>query len=80
VRSGQFEELAPDMGPAEGQAHLLPTLGERGVAAIAIDLQDAGELAEMRLGPLALAIGSVDLGDHRRIIAAPRAIIAGIGP
>ena len=68
------------MRPTEGKADLLPSLGKRGVAAIAIDLQDAGEVAEVRLGPLALAIGGVDIGDHRRIIAAPWSIVARIGP
>ena len=27
-----------------------------------------------------LAVGGIDIGDHRRIAAAPRAIIAGVGP
>jgi hypothetical protein len=58
----------------------LPAFGERGIAAVAIDLQYACEVAEMSLGPLALAIGGIDVGDHRRIIAAPWAIVAGIGP
>ena len=34
----------------------------------------------MRLGALGLAIGSLYLGDHERVTAVPRSIIAGIGP
>jgi len=34
----------------------------------------------MRFGSLGLAIGSVDIGSHRRITAAPWPIVAGIGP
>jgi hypothetical protein len=34
--------------------------GERGIAAIAIDLQDAGKIAEMRFGSLGLAVGGID--------------------
>src|SRR5690606_17987855 len=62
------------------EAHLLPATSERSVAAIAVDLQDAGKIAEVGVGPLRLAVGGIDIGDHRRIVAAPRAIIAGIGP
>jgi hypothetical protein len=47
---GQLVELAAHVRPAEGEADLLATPGERGIAAIAIDLQDAGEVAEMRFG------------------------------
>ncbi len=68
------------MRPTEGEAHLLAALGERGVSAIAIDLQDAGKIAKMGIGPLCLAIRGIDVGDHRRMAAAPRPIIAGIGP
>ena len=77
---GELVELAPDMGPAEGELDLLPPPGERGIAAIAIDLQDTGEVAEVRFCPLALAIGGIDIGNHRRIIAAIWSIITGIGP
>jgi hypothetical protein len=34
----------------------------------------------MHLGPRGLAIGGIDIGDHRRITATPWPIIAGIGP
>lgn len=77
---GQFVELAAHVRPAESEADLVTPPGERGIAAIAIDLQDAGKIAEMRFGSLAPAVGGVDIGDHRRITAAPRAIVAGIDP
>ena len=76
----QFVELAAHMCPAEREADLLPSPGERRVAAIAIDLQDPGEVAEVRLCLLAFAVGGIDIGDHRRISAAPWAIIASISP
>jgi len=66
--------------PAEGQAHLLQAPGQGSIAAKAIDLQDAGEVTEMGLGPLALAVSGIDIGHHRRIFAAPWSIVAGIGP
>ena len=58
------------------------------IAAIAIDLQDVGKIAEMDLGALRrfgeaqdrLAIGGIDIGDHRRIAAAPWSVIAGPSP
>ncbi|GAY21268.1 hypothetical protein SFOMI_1805 [Sphingobium fuliginis] len=68
------------MRPAEGEADLLAPLGERGVAAIAIDLQDACEVPEMGLGPFGLTVRGVDVGHHRRITAAPGSIVADIGP
>jgi hypothetical protein len=34
----------------------------------------------MGVGPFSLAIGSIDIGDYRRIAAAPGPVIAGIGP
>lgn len=66
------------MGPAERQAHRV-ALGEHRVAAIAIDLQDAGEAGEMGDGPFGLAVGSIDIDDAGRIGAAPGTVIAGIG-
>lgn len=53
---GELVKLAPDMCPGEGETDLLPPR-QRGVAAIAVDLQDAGEVAEVRLRPFALAVG-----------------------
>ena len=54
--------------------------GERSVAAIAVDLKDACKIREMRLGPFGLAVGGVNIGDHRRVVTAPRPIITSIGP
>ena len=67
------------MGPAEGELNLA-TLGERAIAAIAIDLQDALEASQMRDRPLGLAIGRIDVGHAWRIGATPGAIVAGVGP
>ena len=68
------------MRPAESEPDLLSPPGERGVAAIAVDLQDAREIAKMRVRTLGLAIRSIDIGDDRWIAAAPWPVIAGIGP
>ena len=38
----QFVKLAPDVCPAEGQLDLLPTLGERGIAAISVNKRRSG--------------------------------------
>jgi len=77
---GQLVDYRPHVRPGRRRVQLLPSLRQSGIAAKAIDLQDAGEVAEMRFGPLALAIGSIDVGHHRRILAAPRSIVPGIGP
>jgi len=45
------------VSPAKGQLDTLSTFGERGVAAVAVDLQDACEVTEMRLRPFPLAVG-----------------------
>jgi len=43
------------MGPAEGKAELLSAaLGERCIAAIAVDLQDACKISKVNVGPLGL--------------------------
>lgn len=68
------------MCPAEGKRELLTPTGKRRIAAIAVNLQDAGEIPEMRLWPLCLAIGGIDIGDDRRVSPAPWPIVAGIGP
>jgi hypothetical protein len=51
-----------------------------GVAAIAVDLKNAGEAGEMCEGALALAVGGVAINDGRRIGTAPGPVVAGIGP
>jgi hypothetical protein len=48
--------------PAKSEADLLAAPGERGIAAIAIDLQDTCKITEMRFCPFALAIGCIDIG------------------
>ena len=68
------------MGPAECQLDALPTFSEGGIAAIAVDLQDAGEVTEMRLRPFAFAVAGIDIGDQWWGVPTPWAIIAGIGP
>ena len=67
------------MGPAKGKLDGT-TLSEDSVAAIAVNLQNALEAGEMADWPLGLAIGRIDVNDARRIGAAPRPIIARIGP
>ena len=47
----QLVELASDVRPAERQDDLLPSASQRGIAAIAIDLEDAGERTEVGRGP-----------------------------
>src|SRR5581483_1393653 len=76
---GDLVELAPYMAPAEGEVNLA-RLGERPVAGIAIDLEDAAEAHEMSGGAFGLAIRCVDVGDGRRVRSRPRAIVARIGP
>jgi hypothetical protein len=59
------------MAPAEGQFDLAG-FGERAIAGIAVDLQDAPEALEMGDRALRLAVGRVDIGDCRRRRSAPR--------
>lgn len=75
---GELVEAAPSMRSPERQLHRVAS-GQCLVAAIAIDLQDAGEAVEMGDGPLALAIGGIDISDGSRIGAAPGPVVAGIG-
>ena len=67
------------MGPAKGKLHIV-ALGERPITAIAVDLQDAGKASEVSDRLLGLAIGRVHIGDPGRVGAAPRPIIACVGP
>ena len=76
---GELVEAPAHMGPAEGELDVA-ALGEHAIAAIAVDLQDAVEAGEMGDRPLGLAVGRVDVGDARRIGAAPWPIVARIGP
>ena len=67
------------MGPAEGKLDAA-ALGQRAVAAIAIDLQHAPEAGQMGHRSLGLAVGCVDVDHAGRIGAAPGPVVAGIGP
>ena len=67
------------MRPAERKLDVA-ALGELAVAGIAIDLQDALEAVEMGDRPLGFAVGCIDIGDARRIDAAPWPVVGGIGP
>jgi hypothetical protein len=67
------------MTPAEGE----PDLASRGqgvVAGITVYLQHAMEAGEMGSWPLRLAVWRIDIGDARRIGAAPRPVVPGISP
>jgi len=50
------------------------------VSDVAVALQEVGEAVEVGQGPLDLPISRIDIGDTRRVTAAPEAIIVGIGP
>ena len=50
------------MRPAEREADLLMTPGQRRIGTIAVDLQDAGKAGQVRFGSLGLAIAGVDIG------------------
>ena len=76
----QLVKLPAHVRPTKGELDLLPSLGQRSVATIAVDLQDAGEVAQMRFGALRFTVSGINIGNHRRIIATPGPVIAGIGP
>ena len=63
---------------------LLPRLEGAGIIVVGIVALVGGRgfwVEDMGIEyPLALAVGGIDIGDHRRIIAAPRPVIASIGP
>ena len=67
------------MGPAEGERDVA-LLGQRAIAAIAVDLQHALEAGQVRDRPLGRAVGRIDVGHRRRVGSAPRSIVARIGP
>ena len=78
ARVGQLVEVPAHVAPAEGELHVAPP-GQHLVAAIAVDLQDALEAAQMCDRPLGLAIRRIDVGNAGRIGTAPRSIVPGIG-
>lgn len=53
--------------------------GELAIAGIAVDLQDPLEACEMGDRSIGFAIGGIDIGDARRIGAAPWPVVRGIG-
>ena len=79
ARGSEFIEGAADVRPAKGKLHVI-ALGERPIAAIAVDLQDTVEAGEVSDRLLGLAIGRVHIGDPGRVGAAPRPIIPRVGP
>src|SRR5258707_3160802 len=78
ARIGHLVEGPAHVAPAEGKPHVA-LLGQYLVAAVAVDLQDALEAAEVRDRPLGLAVGRIDIGDTRWIGAAPWPVVPGIG-
>ena len=54
--------------------------GERSITAVAVDLQYPGKITQMSLSAFRLAVGGIDISNHRRVAPTPWAIIAGIGP
>jgi hypothetical protein len=64
---------------AEGEADVA-LFGERAVAGVAVDLEDAGEAGKMRDRLRRLSIGRIDIGDRRRVGSAPRPVVPRIGP
>ena len=77
--SGEFVEAAAHMRPAEGEPHVA-LFRQRAIAGVAVDLQHALEAGQMHHRPLGLAVGRIDIGDGRRVRAAPGPIVARIGP
>src|SRR5262249_44131182 len=75
---GEFVKVPTDMGPAESKLHLAG-FGQYLVAGIAIDLQHATKAGEMRDWPHRFSVRGIDIGDDRRVGAAPWSVIAGIG-
>lgn len=67
------------MGSAEREADLLPAPGERSKDIMPIGLQDASEAVPVRLCSPALAIGRIEVSDHRRNAVAPKLIVAAVG-
>src|SRR5260370_18600004 len=78
ARIGQLVEVPAHVAPAEGKPHVAP-FGQYLVAAVAGDLQDALEAAEVRDRPPGLAVGRIDIGYTRWIGAAPWPVVPGIG-
>lgn len=69
-----FVELAAHMGPRESKSNLLPLLNRCRLAAIAVDVKDAGRVAVMSIWPLRLVVGGIDIddGETRNRLPDPR--------
>lgn len=76
---GQFIEGSADMGPAEGELHIA-LLGQRAIAAIAIDLEHASEPGQMLDRLAGLAVGGEDIDGGGRVSPAPGPVVPRIGP
>jgi len=76
---GKVDERPPGMRQAQRQRHGV-ALADAVVAAIGIDLQDAGKAVEMFERTAAFAVGRIDIGHRWRGGAAPRPVISRIGP
>ena len=79
ILAPELDKAAAGMRPAIGQADRIAP-AKLVVSRVAVDLQHAGKSGEMLERSLLTAIGLVDIGDRRRIAAAPGSIVAGIGP
>ena len=76
---GDVVEAAPEVRPAQRERHRAADtfpIGQGIVGPIAIDLQGAGEAGEVTHGVLLAAPRRVEVGDRRRITAAPRPVVA----
>src|SRR5262249_8347310 len=67
-----FVEIPPHMNPAGGEDDIAARLQSR-EAGVAVDVENAREVFEMRRGPLALAVGREDEDGCRRRRATPTA-------
>jgi hypothetical protein len=75
---GKFEEVAPHVQPAKCKLNVA-TLGQLAIAGVAIDLQDPLDAYQMSDWSVGFAIGGIDIGDARRIGAAPWPVVRRIG-
>jgi hypothetical protein len=74
-----IKEFAPHMRPATGLGN--PTAGEQFVEpSIAVSMDDAPEVLQMRLRMLTFAVGRVEEQGSRRPRAGERPLVANIGP
>ena len=74
-----IKEFAPHMRPAAGLDN--PSAGEQFVEpGIAVGVNDAAEILQMRLRMLAFAVGRVEEQSRRRPRAGERPLVADIGP